>query len=81
MTAYPSVVTRWGPRDALVTLDRARANYLHAARLRDVPTIGDPLAAMIRAESDIRAARRSLRAAGWPIPARPRTRHAKETTR
>ena len=74
---WPTITPRDGPRDALVTLDRARANWLHASRLQYVPTIGDPLAAMLRARQDIRSARRALRAAGWPIPARHRTRHAR----
>lgn len=69
-----------GTRDALYQLDAARARFLNAARLMADGTrwtIGDPLVVLIVSRRDIRAARRALRAAGSPIPARPRTRHAK----
>lgn len=80
MTGRPALYAP-GARDALYQLDAARARFLNAARLMasGVWTIGDPLVVLIVSRRDIRAARRALRAAGSPIPARPRTRHAKES--
>lgn len=72
----------WGVRDALHLLDAARARWIHASRLMADGccwTIGDPLILATVARREIRAARRSLRAAGQPIPPRHRTRHTKES--